>query len=169
MSEINHTAPMEVNLRLANDSDASALAKLRYALRSSMGVITEPEDEFLQRCAEWMKEHLKAGSVWQCWVAERNEELIGCLWLQLVEKIPNPRSEPEHHAYITNFFIQEFARGKGIGSRLLSTAIAWCEARDVHALILWPTEQSRSLYERSGFAVRDDLMELLITHAFPEN
>jgi ribosomal protein S18 acetylase RimI-like enzyme len=168
MSDINTTATIAVNIRSANDSDALALAKLRYALRSSMAAVTEPQDQFLQRCAEWMKEHLKAGSVWQCWVAERNEELIGCLWLQLVEKIPNPRSEPEHHAYVTNFFIQEFARGKGIGSRLLSTAIAGCEARDVHAVILWPTERSRSLYERRGFAVRDDLMELLITHASTE-
>jgi GNAT superfamily N-acetyltransferase len=165
LSEMNTTAAIAFNVRLANDSDASALAKLRYALRSSMGAVTEPEDEFLKRCAEWMREHLNAGSVWQCWLAERNEELLGCLWLQMVEKIPNPRSEAEHHAYITNFFIQEFARGKGIGARLLSTAIAWCEAHDVHAVILWPTERSRSLYERKGFAVRDDLMELLITQA----
>ena len=168
MSEIKTTATIAFTIRLASDSDAPALAKLRYALRSSMGVVKEPEDEFLNRCAEWMKEHLKAGSSWQCWVAEKDQELIGCLWLQLVEKIPNPRSEPEHHAYLTNFFIQEFARGRGIGSRLLSTAIAWCEGRDVHAVILWPTERSRSLYQRSGFAVRDDLMELLITRASTE-
>src|SRR2546427_3287221 len=169
MSEIDTAATIAVNIRLASDSDAPALAKLRYALRSSMSVVTEPEDEFLQRCEEWMTEYLKAGSSWQCWVAEKDQELIGCLWLQMVEKIPNPRSEPEHHAYITNFFIQEFARGKGIGSRLLSTAIAWCEAGDVHAVILWPTERSRSLYQRSGFAVRDDLMELLITSASTRN
>ena len=165
MSEMNPTATSAVNIRSANDSDAPVLANLRYALRSSMGRVTEPEDEFLKRCGEWMKDHLNTRSLWRCWVAERDQELIGCLWLQLVEKIPNPRSEPEHHAYLTNFFIQEFARGKGIGSRVLSTAIAWCEAHDVHAVILWPTERSRSLYERSGFAVRDDLMELLITSA----
>src|SRR3989441_4655219 len=168
MSETNTAESIAVNIRLASDSDAPALAKLRYALRSSMSVVTEPEDEFLQRCAEWMKEHLKAGSSWQCWVAEKDQELIGCLWLQLVEKIPNPRSEPEHHAYLTNFFIQEFARGRGIGSELLASAIAWCNTRDVHAVILWPTERSRSLYQRSGFAVRDDLMELLIRRASTE-
>ncbi len=117
MSEINTPATIAVNIRLANYADAPALAKLRYALRSSMGWVREPEDEFLKRCGEWMKEHLSAGSIWQCWVAERDEDLIGCLWLQLVEKIPNPRSEPEHHAYITNFFIHERARGKGIASR----------------------------------------------------
>jgi hypothetical protein len=32
----------------------------------------------------------------------------------------------------------------------------------VHAIILWPTERSRSLYERQGFAVRDDMMELIV-------
>jgi GNAT superfamily N-acetyltransferase len=82
--------------------------------------------------------------------------------LQLVEKIPNPRAEAEHHAYITNFFIQPEARGQGIGSQLLRTTLDWCRVRDVHTVILWPTERSRSLYERNGFAVRDDIMELIV-------
>ena len=154
-----------VKLRRANVSDASRLAKLRYALRSSTGRVTEPEGDFLKRCTTWMADHLKEETLWQCWVAENDHELVGCLWLQLVEKIPNPRSEPEYHAYITNFYVDEFTRGHGIGSQMLSTAIGWCRSRDVHAVILWPTERSRSLYERYGFAVREDVMELLIdTH-----
>ena len=166
MNEAANNVHFEI--RSAKVSDAPALANLRYALRSTTGVATEPEDDFLKRCTEWMKEHLKAGGFWQCFVAEREHTLIGCLWLQLVEKIPNPRSEPEYHAYLTNFYVAEFARGKGIGSRLLSTAIAWCKTREVHAVILWPTTRSRSLYERRGFAVRDDLMELLIADAFTQ-
>ncbi|MFN2576415.1 MAG: N-acetyltransferase family protein [Pyrinomonadaceae bacterium] len=149
-------------IRSGRASDAPALATLRYALRSTTGVATEPRDEFIKRCTEWMNEHLKAESRWQCWVAESDDCLIGCLWIQLVEKIPNPRAEPEYHAYLTNFFIYEYARGKGIGSQLLSTAIAWCETNEVDAVILWPTQRSRSLYERRGFAVREDLMELVI-------
>ena len=161
------TAPSSVTesvphtIRFATPSDADGLARLRYALRASTGRATEPEADFVRRCATWMEEHLKS-DVWHCWVAEANKELIGAIWLQLVEKVPNPRDEPEYHRYITNFYIEEAARGKGIGSRLLREALDWCQAREVHAVILWPTERSRSLYERNGFAMRDDLMELII-------
>ena len=108
-----------------------------------------------------MEGHLQSDA-WHCWVAEADEQLIGAVWLQLVEKIPNPRSEAEHHAYLTNFYVDERARGRGIGSHLLRAVIDWCQTRDVHAIILWPTERSRSLYERNGFAVRDDIMELIM-------
>lgn len=157
------TSKSEFKIRLGTKSDAAALAKLRYALRSTTGIATEREPEFIQRCTAWMEEHLETDA-WQCWIVEVNKKLIAAVWLQLVEKIPNPRSEPECHAYITNFYVEEAARGRGIGTQLLSEAISWCEARQVHAVILWPTERSRTLYERHGFAVRDDIMELLIAN-----
>ena len=122
MSEADTTGSVNYRIRLARVSDVFALAKLRYALRSKIGKVTEPEAEFLARCTEWMAARLKTGSLWQCWVAESDQELVGCLWLQLVEKIPNPRSEPEYHAYLTNFYVQDSARGKGIGSQMLSAA-----------------------------------------------
>ena len=155
------TESVQPTIRVATPSDADALAQLRYALRASTGRATESKTEFIERCSAWMNKHLQSDA-WNCWVAELNGQLIGAVWLQLVEKIPNPRAEAEHHAYITNFYIEQEARGSGIGSQLLRTALEWCEGRDVHTVILWPTERSRSLYERHGFAVRDDLMELII-------
>ncbi len=152
----------EIYFRAAQQSDAPALAQLRYALRSSTGVATEPQVEFLERCERWMADHLHDGSLWKCWVAESDSLLAGALWLQLVEKIPNPRAEPEYHAYITNFYVEKSARGQGVGTRLLTTALDWCKGREVHAVILWPTEKSRSLYERHGFAVRSDILELVL-------
>ena len=151
-----------LTVRLAAPSDALPLAMLRYELRSTTGVATENKKTFLGRCAVWMEQRLSEASLWHCWLAETRGEAMGCLWLQLVEKIPNPRSEAEHHAYITSFYVHESIRGRGVGSRLLDEAISWCRMRDVHAIILWPTERSRPLYERNGFAVREDIMELII-------
>jgi len=152
----------QVVIRLARPADATALARLRFALRASTGKVTEPENQFLTRCTAWMQKHLMETHAWQCWIAALDDQLIGCVWVQLVEKIPNPRHEPENHAYITNFYVDGAARNRGIGSQLLSAAIKWCETSQVHAVILWPTERSRSLYERHGFAVRDDIMELVL-------
>lgn len=150
-----------INLRLAKPIDAVALAQLRYDFRASTGIATELEAEFVERCSAWMTAHLDDGSLWKCWVAE-SENILGALWLQLVEKIPNPRAEPEYHAYLTNFYLRESARGRGTGTRLLTMALDWCRAREVHAVILWPSEKSRTLYERHGFAVRADLLELVL-------
>ncbi|MDQ3742964.1 MAG: GNAT family N-acetyltransferase [Acidobacteriota bacterium] len=151
-----------VNIRLAAESDAHALAGLRYEFRSSVGVVIEREPEFVGRCRRWMSERLREGGAWRCWVAECERELVGNLWAQLIEKIPNPVVEPERHAYITNFYVRERERGHGTGSLLMAAALGWCREADVHAVILWPTERSRSLYLRHGFAVREDLLELIV-------
>jgi GNAT superfamily N-acetyltransferase len=152
----------DISIRLANATDAAALAELRYALRSRMPDKNEGEEHFIERCIPWMEARLTDGGSWRCWLAEQDSSLVGALWLQLIEKIPNPNSESEYFAYVTNFYVREGARGKGIGSCLLSTALDWCKAFGVYAVILWPTVRSRSLYERHGFAAPSDLIELLI-------
>jgi GNAT superfamily N-acetyltransferase len=152
------------HVRLANSSDAQALTTLRYSLRSVNDNDAEAETTFLARCTAWMSERLEQPN-WRCWVVEQDDVIIGALWLQLIEKIPNPTSEPEFHAYITNVFVSETARGAGLGSRLLTEALTFCKQQSVHSVILWPTEKSRTLYERHGFAIRPDLLELLIYDA----
>ena len=161
-NDLENRNEADVIIRLANVSDALMLAKFRYAFRSSAGPTLEDEAEFVERCNIWMQERLREGGAWVCWVAEQANAPVGHLWAQLIEKIPNPTPEPERHAYLTNFYVSEGARGRGTGARLLSAALDWCKAQEVHAAILWPTERSRSLYLRHGFSVRQDLLELLM-------
>jgi GNAT superfamily N-acetyltransferase len=153
----------EIFIRLASAADAAMLARLRYDFRTRHAPAVEDQGEFLARCEKWMGERLGDDSQWRCWIAEREGLPVGNIWLNLIEKIPNPVPEAEYHAYITNFYVLEEARGQGIGSKLLTVALEWCESRRVHAAILWPSERSRPLYERNGFAVRDDLLELIVT------
>jgi GNAT superfamily N-acetyltransferase len=154
---------MTTGIRLAVAGDSGALAGLRYEFRSALGPAVEDRDQFVARCERWMAERLSAGGAWRCWVAERDGALVGNVWLHVMEKIPNPVDEPEGHAYVTNVYVRESERGRGLGADLLSRAIAWCRERgDIQAVFLWPTERSRPLYARHGFAVREHLMELVL-------
>lgn len=149
-------------IRMATAGDAAMLAVLRYDFRTRNIPGDEDRVSFVARCEEWMREHL-GGGLWRCWIAEQDGAAVGNIWLNLIEKIPNPAPETECHAYITNFYVLEEMRGQGVGSRLLETALEWCKSRRVHAAILWPSDRSRPLYERNGFAVRNDLLELIVT------
>lgn len=147
--------------RRARSADAPVLAQLRYAFRCELGAPVEAEPVFVARCTGWMLERLgdKDGR-WLCWVAEEAGTIVGNLWLQRLEKLPNPVAEPEEHAYVTNVYVVPERRDARIGALLLEAALAWCRRSDVDAVLLWPSTRSRSFYARYGFGVRDDLFAL---------
>jgi GNAT superfamily N-acetyltransferase len=148
----------EVAVRPAIPGDASALARLRYEFRAGLAPVVESEAAFVARCEPWMAQRLACGT-WSAWVATADGEMVGTVWLQLVEKLPNPVAEPERHGYLTSCYVRARYRNAGVGTALLEAALGECDRRACDAVILWPTPESRSLYERHGFAVRDDTME----------
>jgi ribosomal protein S18 acetylase RimI-like enzyme len=146
-------------IRPATQADVAALACLRYQFRIELDSPVEAEEEFVSRCREWMARQLGPGGVWRCWVAKSGAELVGTIWLQLIEKLPNPVGHRGFHGYISSVYVRPGLRNGGIGSALMSACLAECRAQSIDAVFLWPTEHSRSLYQRQGFAVRDDLLE----------
>jgi GNAT superfamily N-acetyltransferase len=158
-----------VTVRLATPDDPALLAKLRFDLRASLHELREDEAAFVERCASWMRERLGPGRVepgrdgrWRCWIAEREGALVGSVWVQLIEKIPNPIGAPESYVYLTNFYVQPDHRSHGIGSQLLEAALSWSRSNNAELVLLWPTELSKTLYERHGFVSADDFMELVL-------
>ena len=152
----------KVEVRLASEADASRLARLRYEFRSEFHDAIEDDVSFVARCTAWMHERLATDGDWKCWIAESQQTVVGNVWVQLVEKIPNPIAESEHYVYLTNFYVREEHRGKGVGSMLLSAALAWSKSKNASAVILWPTERSKPLYSRNGFLQADNLMQRLL-------
>ena len=148
-------------IRVAVPGDADRLAQLRWDFRVARAPVQEDHDAFLRRCADWMRRELASQAVWRAWVAVAGEEIVGQLWLQTINKMPNPVAERERHAYVSNVYVEPDHRG-GAGSRLLDTALAWARAEQMDRVILWPSARSVTLYERLGFTHHGDVMELAL-------
>lgn len=149
-----------MKVRVATPDDAPALARLRFRFRTELGEPIETEEAFVDRCINWMADRLGENPQWICWVAEQASGIVGNLWLQVMEKLPNPVAEPERHAYITNVYVVPECRNDGTGALLMDAALEWCRNSEIDAVFLWPSERSRSFYQRYGFSVRDDLFAL---------
>lgn len=147
-------------LRRATRADAAVLARFRHEFRAPRDQNVESAGEFLARCEAWMRARLDAESAWRVWIAETDRGPVGTVWLQLVEKLPNPVVEREWHGYVSNLFVRDEARDQGVGSTLLRAALDECDRLDVDNVILWPTPRSRSLYTRHGFAAADNMLVL---------
>jgi GNAT superfamily N-acetyltransferase len=146
-------------VRRATPDDARALARLRYDFRVELDPAAENEAVFVDRCAQWMARHLRPADAWRCWLAELGDAPVGTLWLQVIEKLPNPVGHRDYHGYISSVYVIPAVRNAGIGSALLEACLADAQALGIDALFLWPSEQSRPLYARHGFQVRTDLLE----------
>jgi GNAT superfamily N-acetyltransferase len=71
-----------------------------------------------------------AGVVWRAWTAHQSGRIIGQVWVNLIQKVPNPIGERERHLYLSNLYVQPSARG-GVGTALLETALEWARANGV--------------------------------------
>jgi len=140
--------------------DADELSRLRYAFRFERRPATESPDAFFVRCTNWMRPRLSSDSPWSVFVAERGGAIVGNIWVQIVEKIPNPGPESELHAYVSNFFVLPRERNTGAGTRLLNAVLEHCRTRSVDTVFLWPSERSRPLYYRHGFQSPTDMLVL---------
>jgi len=152
-----NTGP-EPRVRRASSADARRLAELRFAFRASLADPVESRADFLERCTPWMRGHLDDATRWRAWIVELENAPIGNVWLQIIEKLPNPIVERELHAYVTNLFVLPDRRGHGVGGLLLSALLSECAALEVDTIFLWPTPESRTLYRRHGFDVTDSVM-----------
>jgi GNAT superfamily N-acetyltransferase len=159
-----------VTVRRATSDDAAALALSRYRFRAHLDDAEhhpaglEAEDVFVGRATRFIEAQLSSDR-WSAWVGSRDGDLCAHVFLQLIDKLPNPDStEPELLGYLTSFFVEPELRGEGVGSALLDALESHAAERGVEKiLIIGNTVRSRPLYARRGYVSGPDLLQKRLT------
>jgi GNAT superfamily N-acetyltransferase len=150
---------VEVTIREATVSDVDALARLRWQMTDEEGDVREPLADFLPRFREAVA-RFEASWSWTIWVADAGDDIVGCLWLKRIERVPRPNRDAMTMGYVTNVYVEPAWRNRGIGSRLLATVREVAERERLAELFVWPSERAVPLYRRAGFAPSVELHEL---------
>ena len=137
----------DVTVRVAAEGDTAALA----ALRSLWSEGSDPD--FEARMATWIAAE---GERRTTWLAVAGGAPAGMASMFEYRRMPRPGRPDVRWGYVSNMFVREEWRDRGIGSALLGAVIAAAEARGYVRLVLSPSERALPFYRRAGFVVPDD-------------
>ena len=69
--------------------------------------------------------------------------------------MPRPGRPDSRWGYVSNMFVREDLRNRGIGSALLAAILRHADEHHYERVVLHPTAASRLLYARHGFGAAD--------------
>ncbi|MGG3280052.1 N-acetyltransferase family protein [Paenibacillus solani] len=153
-----------MHIRLANKTDIEQLVRMRWDFTNEYNDKKIDEDQyqdFFLECQSFLQEAL-SGDRWFIWVAEAEGRIISHIYIELITKVPRPGKKTSPFAYMTNVYTSPIHRGKGIGSRLLKELEEWSKTNKYEFIIVWPSDWSIEFYERSGYKLCKEPMELVI-------
>jgi GNAT superfamily N-acetyltransferase len=131
-------------IRVAGEADTRALAQLRALWAAD----TEPDQEFTTRMATWIAAEGERRTTWLAVVVDRP---VGMASLFEYRRMPKPGRDGSRWGYVSNVFVREDSRNRGIGAALLAEVIAAAEDRSYARLVVSPSAEALSLYRRAGF------------------
>lgn len=138
-----------VYLRQADAYDAAALAELRVAALTEMGVLRPCDaEDFVQRARRELWTMLRAERA-TAWLLCIDGRTCGCACVVFWERLPYPGNSL--HAELAGVYVAAELRGKGYATELCAEALAAARARGVRTVVVHPAQPDTTLYRRFGF------------------
>jgi ribosomal protein S18 acetylase RimI-like enzyme len=146
-----------LSIRAAGQADARALALLRTRSLIEMGLLDEDirtaqsfiDEASLRIEALFARERLAASLLLD------GPSPAGCACVVFWNRLPYP--DGFAHAEIAGVYVAPEYRRRGHATTLTRAAIEAARARSVRKIVLYPTAEARTLYERLGFTAADQL------------
>lgn len=147
-------------IRLADSNDIDQLIKMRWNFtvehdESKMKCsFTEYETEF----RSFFKKALTSGQ-WFVWVVEEGGKIVSHIYIELIQKVPRPGRVTHPFVYMTNVYTVPEYRNMGIGSKLLSFINNWIKENEYEFVIVWPSNEAITYYQKNGYVHSNEPME----------
>jgi GNAT superfamily N-acetyltransferase len=138
----------DVVVRVAGESDVRAIASLRSLWSADAG----EDPEFERRMAIWLATE---GERRTTWLAALGDLPVGMASLFEYRRMPRPRQPDSRWGYVSNVFVRDDHRNRGIGSALLAELITAADERSYARLVLSPSARALPFFQRLGFVVAD--------------
>jgi ribosomal protein S18 acetylase RimI-like enzyme len=146
--------------RIATLDDVGTLVRHRAEMFAEMG---KPRDarfaEMVSQCDGWFRTHVANGTYVGFLIAPSNEpEMVvaggGLLHLDW----PPTHGDPQPlRGYILNVFVEPAHRRRGLARMATLACLDECRKRGIRIATLHAADAARSLYERLGFALTNEM------------
>jgi len=144
-----------INIRLATSSDIEPLIYLNYEVQSlhidiAPSVFCEVKEDELSK---WFEEQVEDDNT-QLYIAENSRKILGYLILKVINRPSNPFMLEQHFAYIDHMSVDSEYRGKGIGRKLISSAVDFakdCEIGHIELDVWSKNINAKNAYKQIGF------------------
>jgi GNAT superfamily N-acetyltransferase len=141
--------PSDVVVGVAGAADGPAIASLRALWTAG----TAADPDFAARMAAWLAAE---GGRRTTWLATLGDSAVGMASVFEYRRMPRPGRPDSRWGYVSNMFVRDDCRNRGIGSALLAALVTTADERGYARLVLSPAARALPFYRRAGFVVPDD-------------
>ncbi len=146
--------------RQATEKDIPMLSEMRWEHEGEEeGHFEISKEDFISECSLFLINGLRNGS-WVYWIAEDDNSVVANIYINRIRKVPKPQKLFAEIGYVTNVHTKVEVRNNGIGTKLLEKVRQWASDNKIELLFIWPSQKSLSFYERQGFSIHNEIMEL---------
>ena len=149
-----------MEIRRATIKDLDRLVENRIKFVSDIGEISSPE-EFSESTRHYFKSHIEKDDL-IIWLATDNNEIVATVELSIYEIMPTLSNMCGKTGYLLNVWTDENYRRQGLATKLLNNTIKDAKKAGVMSISLKATSQGRPVYEKLGFKMITNQMEIKI-------
>ncbi|WP_404427430.1 GNAT family N-acetyltransferase [Ureibacillus chungkukjangi] len=147
-------------IRLAEAKDVNQLIRMRwdFTIEHDESKKNASFFHFERECKSFFEKAFTSGQ-WFVWVVEEAEKIVSHIYIELIQKVPRPGRVTQPFAYMTNVYTVPEYRNMGVGSKLLSSINAWIKENNYEFVIVWPSDEAISYYQKNGYVHCKEAME----------